>query len=233
MARHDNMSTPRGIAVYPRLWKSDTKFDENGIYKADLRVPKEDAEPLMEELSELFKKHTGKAPKKSENSMWFFEEDEYGEETGNVIFKMRVKNKYNKKGEFWDRKPKQFDASKKPVNLKIGGGTLMIVSFQPYEWENSSGNKGVSLQPQAVQVLDLVEAQTGPTADTFGFGAQDGYVAPGDEGDDSGYGATAGGNSNSNAGNNEEDEEEDGDYSEDPKALPRGGGSSVWLPQRS
>ena len=78
-------STPVGTAVYPRLKTPDTKFDENGIYKADVAVPKADAKPLMDELAAIFKSHTGKAPKASDNVMWYLETDEEGEETGNVV----------------------------------------------------------------------------------------------------------------------------------------------------
>lgn len=173
-------STSRGIAVYPRLKSPDTKFDELGIYKADVSVPLADAEPLMAELQAIHKAHTGKPAKKSENSMWIMEVDDQGEETGNVVFKLRIKNRMNKKGELWDRRPKQFDAALKPIDVNPWGGTEMIVSFEAYEWD-AGGKKGVSLQPQGVQILNLVTG-SGPDASSMGFAAQEGYTAGPEEG---------------------------------------------------
>ena len=99
------LSTPVGIAVYPRLKTPDTKFDELGAYKADISIPAAEAAPLVEQLMDIWKSHVGKAAKKSDNPMFSLETDDSGEETGNVIFKMRAKNKMNKKGELWDRRP--------------------------------------------------------------------------------------------------------------------------------
>lgn len=170
------LSTPLGTAVYPRLKTPDTKFDELGIYKADVAVPMAAAEDLMAELSADFKAHTGKAPKKSENTMWIFELDDAGEETGNVIFKLRVKNRINRKGDLWDRRPKLFDAALKPIDVNPWGGSSMIVSFDVYAWD-AGGKKGVSLQPVGVQIVDL-KTGSGPDASSMGFAAQEGYVAP-------------------------------------------------------
>lgn len=168
------LSTPPGIAVYPRLKTPDTKFDELGMYKADLSVPKAAAEPLMRELQAIHKAHTGKPAKATENTMWYMETDDAGEETGNVVFKIRVKNRMTKKGEIWDRRPKMFDAALKPIDVNPWGGTRMIVSVDVYEW-NSGDKKGVSLQPAGVQILDLVSG-SGPDASSMGFSAQEGYV---------------------------------------------------------
>lgn len=169
------LSTPEGIAVYPRLKTPDTKFDDLGIYKADVAVPMAAAEELMAELTADFKKHTGKAPKKSENTMWIFETDDQGEETGNVIFKIRVKNRINSKGDLWDRRPKLFDAALKPIDVNPWGGSKMVVSFDVYEW-NAGGKKGISLQPVGVQIIDL-KTGSGPDASSMGFQKKDGYVA--------------------------------------------------------
>ena len=112
MANNEQISIGPGKAVYPRLAQPDTKFDDLGQYKADVSVPLAEAEPIMEILSEHFKAHTGKAPKKADNTMFYFETDINGDETGNVVFKCRVKNKLRKRdGKLWDRKPKLFDAA--------------------------------------------------------------------------------------------------------------------------
>lgn len=172
------LSTPLGTAVYPRLKTPDTKFDELGIYKADVAVPLAAAEELIAELTAIFKKHTGKAPKRTDNPMFAFEVDSEGEETGNVIFKCRVKNKMNSRtGELWDRRPKQFDAGLKPIDTNPWGGTKMIVSFDVHEWEYG-GKSGVSLQPIGVQIIDLKTGTGGADPSAMGFAQQEGYTAP-------------------------------------------------------
>lgn len=177
------LSTPVGTLVFPALKYADTKFDELGQYKGDLSVPLAEAEPLMKQLSGIFKAHTGKAPKKNDNVMWYFQTDDEGEETGNVIFKIRVKNRISKKtGEKWDRRPKLFSADLKPIDVNPWGGSRAIVSFDVYEWD-AGGKKGVSLQIVAVQIIELIEGGSGgPSASSFGFDKKDGYVAPDTEG---------------------------------------------------
>lgn len=188
-----------GRAVYPALRTPDTKFDELGQYKADLAIPLSEAEPLMKKLSDIHKAHTGKAPSKSSNTMWYLEEDkETGEETGNVIFKCRVKNRMRRDGQLWDRRPKLFSADLKPVEVNPWGGTVMAVSAEVYEWD-AGGKKGVSLQPVGVQIIELVEGG-GESAEDMGFGKRDGFTA-GDVDDDLGGDFIPDGT-----------EDEDGDY---------------------
>jgi hypothetical protein len=168
------ISLPLGRAIYPALKFADTKFNELGIYKCNVSVPLKEATDTMEKLSMIFKAHTGKVPAKAENTMWKMEiDEETGEETGNVVFKCSVKNVQRKNGELWDRRPKQFDAKMNPVNLDPSGGTELYVSASVYEW-SAGGKKGVSLQPLAVQIINLVE-RGGASAESFGFAAQDGF----------------------------------------------------------
>jgi len=183
MPNKDPISIGPGKAVYPRLAQPDTKFDELGQYKADVSVPKFEAKQTMEILSEHFKAHTGKAPNKADNTMWYFETNEDGDETGNVVFKCRVKNKLRKRdGKLWDRKPKMFDAALKPVDVNPFGGSTYVVSAEVYAWE-AGAKKGVSLQPVGVQIIELVSG-SGPSASSMGFKAQEGYMADPDVGDD-------------------------------------------------
>ena len=168
------ISLPLGRAIYPSLKRADTKFHELGIYKCNVSVPLKEATSTMEKLTEIHKRHTGKAPTKAENTMWKMEVDEEtGEETGNVVFKCSVKNVRRRDGELWDRRPKQFDAKMNPVDLNPYGGTELYVSASIYEW-SAGGKKGVSLQPLAVQIINLVEGGAG-SGENFGFQKQDGF----------------------------------------------------------
>ena len=123
------ISLPLGRAIYPSLKTADTKFHDLGIYKCNVSVPVKEATSTMEKLSAIYKQHTGKAPVKTDNTMWKMEVDEEtGEDTGNVIFKCSVKNVRRRDGELWDRRPKQFDAKMNPVTLDPSGGTELYVS---------------------------------------------------------------------------------------------------------
>jgi len=177
------LTTPPGFAVYPRLKTPDTKFDELGQYKADIAITLAEAEELMDNLQAAYKAHTGKPAKKADNTMWYMETDDSGEETGRVIFKIRVKNRLNKKGELWDRRPKLFDAGLKPIDVNPYGGTKYAVSFDVYEW-TAGDKKGISLQPAGVQILELVSGSGDVNPSAMGFAAQEGYSAPEYEGVD-------------------------------------------------
>lgn len=188
MADKITFTTPKGIAVYPRLKSPDTKYDDNGVYKADLKMPLETAKPLIDKLTKMFKDHTGRShPKNPERdnrkAFYYMELDDNDDETGNVVFKLRVKNKITKKGDLWDRRPAQFDARGKAIvnPLNVGGGTEMRVSFEVYLWSNPDG-KGMSLQPEAVQIIELVEfTGNNKSADNYGFGEEDGFSADDDD----------------------------------------------------
>lgn len=171
------------VAVYPRLNTPDTKFDELGMYKADGKMPLAEAGDIMKELSARFKRFTGKPLNQTENTLWYMELDEDGNQTGQVVFKIRVKNKLRKRdGKVWDRKPALFDAALKPFDANVYGGSTYIVSAEFYEWDTGS-KKGCSLQPIGVQVLSLVTGDGSRSASSFGFKARDGFVAE-DKGDD-------------------------------------------------
>ncbi|WP_421868797.1 hypothetical protein [Pararhizobium sp.] len=171
------MTSARGVAVYPALNRPDTKFDELGQYKADVKLSAEDAAPLIAKIQAVAKEHMGKVMPKAKNSAFEAVLNDEGEETGEVLFKIRVKNKLRKSdGKLWDRRPLVIDAKKNdlPVAVAIWGGTTMRVQFEVYPW-NTGAKKGISLQPIMVQVIDLVTG--GGRGDADAFDEEDGYEA--------------------------------------------------------
>ncbi|WP_349434221.1 hypothetical protein [Pararhizobium sp. A13] len=171
------MTSARGVAVYPALNRPDTKFDELGQYKADVKLSAEDAAPLISKIQAVAKEHMGKVMPKAKNSCFEAVLNDEGEETGEVLFKIRVKNKLRKSdGKLWDRRPLIIDAKKNdlPVAVAIWGGTTMRVQFEVYPW-NTGAKKGLSLQPIMVQVIDLVTG--GGRGDANAFDEEDGYEA--------------------------------------------------------
>lgn len=174
---------PKAEAVYPALGRPDTKFDELGQYKADFRLPEAEAEPVIAKLQKIVKEHTGKAYPKKKNSMWYYEVDpETGDETGSVVFKVRVKNKLRKSdGKLWDRRPLLIDAKKNdlPTDTNPWGGTIYRVQAEVYCYHQPQ--KGVTLQPLVVQIIDLVTG--GSKADTSAFDEEEGFEIEADTSD--------------------------------------------------
>lgn len=144
-------TSPSGIAIYPHLTEPDTAFNKNE-FNVKLSVPLEEAKPFMKELADIYKAHVGSAYPKSQKSVFYLEEDrETGEETGNVVFNFKVKNR-----EDFDRRPKLFFKDPDQQTDRVGGGSRMKVRFQVYKWEYS-GNSGITLQPTHVLVEDVKE----------------------------------------------------------------------------
>lgn len=171
------VALPKGRAIYPALKNADYKFVDLGQYKCNVSVPVKEATSTLQKLSEIFKSHTGKAPPKTDNTMWKMEiDEETGEETGNVIFKCSVKNVRLKSGEIWDRRPKQFDAKMNPVDVDPSGGSELYVSTKVYAWD-AGGKKGITLQPEAIQIINLVERGGGASPSDFGFSKQEGFAS--------------------------------------------------------
>jgi len=173
MAKNVKYTTPAGIARYPWLNKADTKWKPEGEYKVTLVVPKKTAEPLLkvciEARTECAKQN--KTKKFAELPIQP-EVDDQGNETGNMLIKCAVKCR-----EGWDRKPKLFDAAGNRIDVRVGGGSKIKVNVEVYAWFAASLGAGVSLQPVAVQVLDLVEVEAGGTASSYGFGKEEGFVS--------------------------------------------------------
>lgn len=192
-------TTPRGSFVYPALTKPDygnEAFPQpDGVYKVNLRLSEEEAEPLIKKLQPIWDQAEvdGQAAfdalpvanrKKLKNGFQMNDmyETEYDKETeeptGYVIFKFKMKaSGENKKKERWTRKPGIFNAKgvalKNPPN--IWGGTEGKVSYEvsPY-FIAGQGQAGISLRLQAVQILELV-SEGSKSASSYGFGEEDGY----------------------------------------------------------
>lgn len=176
MANQVKINLPKGVARFPSLARPDTKFNELGIYKANVAVPLEEAEATMKKLQAIAKEELGKALPKSDNMLWKMEIDDNGDETGMVMFKATVKNIRKKDGEIWDRKPVQYDTELNRVNEIIYGGSELIVACDVRVWEYS-GKKGLTLQPTAVQIHKLVSPSS---VDENPFEkAEGGYVSDG------------------------------------------------------
>lgn len=170
------LTLPKGKAVYPYLNNPDYQFDELGVYQTRLSVPLEAAKPIIDKISAFFEDYAGKKLNPSDNTAFKLEEDDNGERTGNVLFRVKAKNRRNRNGELWDRKPKMVDAGGQPTKAHVGGGSTIRIGCEMFAWE-AAGKKGVSLQPMIVQVIDLVQDTGKVSLEEFGIKAEDGYTS--------------------------------------------------------
>lgn len=173
MAQQPNIiTTPKGIAQYPWLSTPDTKFSEEGEYKVNLVLSKEDAKPIIEEINRVFaenvKEETKKQGKeiKTANPPYADQLDDAGQPTGNVILRFKSKAAY---------KPAIFDAKGNTMTeSNIWGGSEIRVNGSIAPYFTSMVGAGIALRLRAVQVIRLVDGAEGATR--FGFGETEGYV---------------------------------------------------------
>jgi hypothetical protein len=159
-------TTPKGIAAYPWLSRPDTKFSEEGDYKVNLILSKEDAKPIIEQINGVFaenvkeetKKNKGKEIKTA-NPPYMDELNDEGKPTGNIIIKFKSKAAYP---------PALFD-SKGNVMLEsnIWAGSTIRVNGSIAPYYTSMIGAGVAIRLRAVQVIQYVEGSANP--ERFGF----------------------------------------------------------------
>ena len=83
-----NVTTPKGVLVYPHLNKADTKFDTHGVWRANLRLTAEDAQSLKQSIDDAIEANA----------------DEYTKSKGKKVksnFEYSSDNKKNRKYKFY------------------------------------------------------------------------------------------------------------------------------------
>ena len=167
-----SFTTPQGVAQYPYLSTPDTKFSEEGDYKVNLILSKEEAAPIISQIDEVMKDNleTIKKEKKKSNikqaNLPYFNEEKDDEETGNVVIKFKSKGAY---------KPAIFDAKGTPMlDSNIWAGSEIKVNAAIAPFYTAMVGAGISLRLRAVQVIQYVEGSSG--AGRFGFEEEAGFV---------------------------------------------------------
>lgn len=183
-----NLTTPFGVAVFPRLNTPDTKFKPEGEYSVKIRMPKEDAEALRTEIDALLEEHykitavKEKKPvaklKKADTYPIVDFLDDGGNETGDVTIKASMKATYKsrKDDSTVTQKPMLFQADLTPLpkGKIVSGGSILRANVRPYLWYTAALGAGISLQLVSVQVKTLVEYSGG--GGTGGFEKVEGDV---------------------------------------------------------
>ena len=147
--------TTTGRCQYPYLTKPDTQFDAEGVYKVNLIV--DDCQVLLDTCKQLAEEEFGK---KDKYRLPITKDEDSGEHL------IKVKSKYAPK--FFDSNG-QIMVGKQVPDLWAGsivriGGTINVYTV--------SGQKGVSLQLNKVQVIEPVDAST--SQDSEGFDSVEG-----------------------------------------------------------
>ena len=181
----ENIVTPKGSLVYPHLNRADQKFDKDGVWRASLRLPKKDAEPLMEQITKEIEDNAANETKKRNKTIKIANAPFSEDEEGNIVFNFKLKaSGIRQNGEKWSQRPVLYDSKGNifdPQNNIIWGGTEAKVAFQPVPYFVGSIGAGVSLRLKAVQILNLVTG--GADATSFGFKEEDGFEAKEDNED--------------------------------------------------
>ena len=183
--KRQQMNTPVGVAVYPRLNEPDYKFQPAGEFSVNVRLTEKDARPLITALDEMLDKwHTEesktrrkpnlkKAPLPVKPAV-----DDDGNETDEWDFKFKMKhNVTTQSGKSWTQRPKLYDSELQGYNGGIiGGGSRIAVNFVPATYYTPALGCGITLRLNAVQVVELVEWEN-KSAD-LGFQKVEGYKSP-------------------------------------------------------
>ena len=184
--------TPVGLAVWPHLHSPDTKFDKDGVYRVQLAYDAESAEAknLVKQIDAWVMKaieaenkslvESGKKAKavgsfKRADLPYKMETNDEGEETGRMLFNFKLKAKgKTREGEVFERRVALYlkGGAPLPKDKKIGGGSMLQVSYEPNPFFTGGLGAGVSLRMEAVMVHELVEwAQR--DASGYGFDVDD------------------------------------------------------------
>lgn len=172
------ITTPAGIAVYPKIEKPDTKFNADGVYSIDLDLDGPAAEELIGKLTKVADesyaaecKAKGKKALKRSDMPWKMVDD------GKTRFKFKLKAKGGSGEKMWDQKPALFDAKGSPVkDLNVGSGSIVKVAFDVVPYFTAMVGQGISLRLRAVQIIELRQFIAGDNFDAFGFKATEGFV---------------------------------------------------------
>lgn len=223
-------TSPKGIALYPRLNKPDTEYVADGVYhvklKMDTDLPEvaafikqidewheESKKNAIDKLVEDGKFKTAAVAKKKVKDgdrPYVYIEDEDGNDTSfvRVNFKMKAKVTSKKNGNTYTLKPRFFDAHKTELDNvpSIYSNSELRIAFTPVLWFTPKLGASVKLQMEAVQIIKLVSGSGGGNADDYGFGEEEeGFTAeetPFDDAD----------SSEAEGGDDGDDDSDDGDF---------------------
>ena len=197
--------SPKGIAVWPRLWVPDTKFNKMGAYstKVTFDLQEDDVQAMIEmfktKMAESFaaaeaERKEADAEARAAKQKLVIKKTKAADppyvmdEEGSVVqvnYKMTASG-VREDGSKWTQRPTGFDAAGVPLtkDLSIGGGSLIRVGYTLDMFSTPAVGAGITLRLKSYQLLTLVK-YGGVSFEESGFGVEDGGfdVSDLDEGD--------------------------------------------------
>lgn len=198
-------TSPEGVAVFPCIHKPSKKYNK---FECKLVLDPNDeelqafiakAEAIRDKFFDETKKSLiankkGAKAKELKSAPIVVEEyDDQGNETGMVLMKGTADAVGKRKdGSTFNREVHVFDAAGKRLKKvpAVFGGSRLKMAVIAFPYYSAAANQvGISLRLEAVQIIELVSG--GGSAQSYGFGSTDGYVA--DDGSDDAPAGDAGG----------------------------------------
>lgn len=187
-------TSPLGVAVYPHLNTPDTKYVPEGLFSVKLRIAGEDASEFMARIDKAIDQSVSDAKNEAEEGDEIKRADPpystKDQADGVVLFHFKVKHRNKDRlGAEYFRRPVLFDSQgARCDDARIGGGSELRISYEPFLFHTKLIGAGVSLRLFAVQVVKLIEWGE-RDAEGYGLGVlPGGYARPNAE--ESGFEAT-------------------------------------------
>ena len=166
--------TPKGTAMWAKLFTPDFKFSDVGEYSVALTLRADRAVDIVSKIDAQLNVSLEKAQKenptkkgsiKPANPPYKEVYDEQGNATGDIEFKFKQKAVVQTKNGPLKKKPAVVDAKGEPI--EVGNGSVMKVAFDMYPYYTAMAGAGVSLKLTAAQLIDV--------KGSFKFDVEDGY----------------------------------------------------------
>lgn len=179
------LTTPICTFRYPKLVEPDTKFNPEGAYMIQGVMDAAAAATLSDQLDDLLNRHKASLKQQAPTQSFKLADMSFGFEDvdGRPSFTIKTKMKaagIDRDGRRWTSAPALFDAKGYPIKDReslrnMWTGTKGRISFEACPFYVSAIGAGITMRLKAVQIIDLVES--GGSADSFGFGEEEGYTA--------------------------------------------------------
>ena len=182
-----------GTSKYCHLNEPNKTYKkEYGEYQCEVILTPELADQVKKQLRPVYEQELkdrqdqeGKEVKKADIPIV--------EKDGQIIIKTKLKGGVmTKAGKEYLFSVAMYGAVGKPLpkDVQVWGGSKVNVAFRPNFWYTASLGFGVSFEIAAVQVIELANGGVSEqSAESFGFTAEEGYVANGGETLDSAFDA--------------------------------------------
>ena len=182
----DQFLTPVGEFRYFRLLgeprRNDMDTEKPDYWSTDFVLSAADpsADEFIQMLTEQLEALHGTKKKRHKHAFpWKTAEDEPV-----YIFKFKL-NQYERRDGTLSSGPRVVDAKKHawPEDKWVGNGSKGRILFTIYDWDNATSGCGITLQPSAAQILNLVPYNPPNPADAFEE-VEDGFDVTEDFGED-------------------------------------------------